>query len=282
MDPGPPSADTSVPALSSLTDPSAIVLSSPQPGQTLDKSERARDLNLQYLQERIEDARSLLQSSSTTPHMKALMLRLARLDDGDGKITNEEYAKIMDEISGVVSSLHEYWTLLGVVAALILSMALGPCLNKVERSDLGDNDLDDPTSDLSEAAADVLILIHTLLMFSCCMLQGLAIFLCCHYYNHTTLVAVDPLDKLAFIMSRGNNPAVPQAMCVLGVFLMILGTVAGMALYISVLSSILAACIVAVVVLYLIYFNFASTLPSYARLSKKIEATLVHVVQIHK
>jgi hypothetical protein len=242
MDPGPPSADTSVPALSSLTDPSAIVLSSPQPGQTLDKSERARDLNLQYLQERIEDARSLLQSSSTTPHMKALMLRLARLDDGDGKITNEEYAKIMDEISSVVSSLHEYWTLLGVVAALILSMALGPCLNKVERSDLGDNDLDDPTSDLSEAAADALILIHTLLMFSCCMLQGLAIFLCCHFYNHTTLVAVDPLDKLAFIMSRGNNPAVPQAMCVLGVFLMILGTVAGMALYISVLSSILAAC----------------------------------------
>ena len=233
----------------------------------------ASDSDFKRLENMIEEARKALQSSSmlATPHVKALMLRLARLDDGDGMITHEEYTKISDEISSVVSSLQDYWTLLGVVAALILSMALGPCLNKVERSDLSDSNPDDPTSDLSAGTADVLLLIHILLMFSCCMLQGLAIFLCCHYYNHTTIVSVDPLDKLEFIML--NNPTVPQAMCVGGVFLMIAGAVTGMALYISVLSSAIAGCIVAVVALYLIYFHLTSSLPSYSQLPAKIEAT---------
>jgi hypothetical protein len=82
-----------------------------------------------------------LEAKRVVPIKKALLLRFAKLDaDGDNTFTAAEMDAANEEIEAMVDAILNYWTSIGVVAALILSMTVPMTLESLEAYDATDSE----------------------------------------------------------------------------------------------------------------------------------------------
>jgi hypothetical protein len=143
---------------------------------------------------------------------KGLNVRFARIDvDNDGTITQGELDSMKDEIEGMVESLLNYWTSVGVVSALILSMTMPMVLEGAEPADYdyhypADYDnyyhADDShhynryALKLTASQVHVLNGVYVQCLWFASAGSLASIMICLQYYILTTVVMIDLSDKI--------------------------------------------------------------------------------------
>mmetsp|Transcript_21338 Transcript_21338/g.50626 ORF Transcript_21338/g.50626 Transcript_21338/m.50626 type:complete len:282 (-) Transcript_21338:94-939(-) len=200
---------------------------------------------------------------SATPHQRSLLYRLVRIDeDGNGHVDQNEAKNLEADIASICDGLNNYWTTLGVVAALIMSITVPYCMEAPGRGDYVEDDFSDDTLRwLSYAFA--------MLMFTSTVCEFLSITTAVHLYIHLTILMVDPDDKLWFMIN--NNIVIPQIWVVTGLILFLFAVPVGIFISYSFVEGCTACGVLLLLFLYLFWFNNRYTYKSYAYLDRKIQ-----------
>ncbi|KAL1505071.1 hypothetical protein AB1Y20_008831 [Prymnesium parvum] len=200
---------------------------------------------------------------SATPHQRSLLYRLVRIDeDGGGTVDAAEVKSLEEDINSICEGLNNYWTAVGVVSALIMSITVPYCL---EGPGIGDFILDD---NISDHARQILAFFFCGLMYFASILQLMSIATSVHLYIHLTILMVDAEDKLWFMIN--NNIVIPQFFLVTGLMCFLVALPLGIFIVYGQSTGIVACGGLVLVVLYFIFFSIRYTKKSYNYLDRKI------------